>query len=135
MTVTNSNFIDTSDLIETVDKSYVKDTILLKVMRIFEPRQTSKGTSFQKILVGDDKSTLNVTFWRENVNWVGNLFEENEVYAIKQFPIDDFPKNRDPEKPKDIVYIKDKTDVKKLDFKDVSNGRQPQNMKRGISNQ
>ena len=114
-----TTIVDTKALINKKHNQFIEDTLMLKVLKIYEKRESVKGTKFQKVLVGDNHATLMITFWRDSVDSVENLMAENKVYAIKNVQIDDYSKDRDPQKPKDISYLKGKTIITEVEWENV----------------
>ena len=115
----NKKILDTNSLIDKQHNEQIQDTILLKVLKIYDQRQSSKGIKYQKVLMGDSNGTLMMTFWRDSVSLVEMLLEENKVYAIRNFGVDDWSKDKGVSKPKDIGFLKGKTIVKEVDHQEV----------------
>ena len=107
-------FLDTMILVNKPHNYFIYDNLLVKVLKIYEKRETTKGIKFQKALLGDHLGCFIITFWRDCADMLGKLLVENKVYSLKNFSIDDYMKTKDSSKPKDIVYVKAKTEVKEI---------------------
>ena len=108
------SYITTKDLINKSEYTIVKEPILLKVMRIYELRQTSNGIKYRKILLGDQHFQLHITLWRDDAQNVSNFFEHDQVYCLSNFTVDSWPKDTENIKPKDIKYDRRNTKIEKV---------------------
>ena len=110
----DETIIDTTSLLNKQHNQHIYDTILLKVLKVYEQRQSNKGIKYQKVLVGDSYGSLMITFWRDNVSYVDKMLKENKVYSIRNFLVDDWSKDREASKPKDITFMQGKTIIKEV---------------------
>ena len=108
------SYITTKDLIDRSENTVVKEPILLKVMRIYELRQTSNRIGYRKILLGDQYFQLHITLWRDDAKNVSKFFELDQVDCQSKFIIDSWPKNTENLRPKDIKYDRRNTNIERI---------------------
>ena len=109
----------THELVTKTAKSFVKDEVMLKVLRIYDPRTTSRGTPFCKVLLADNNFQLHITFWRDEAQNASKLLEQDSIYLISCFTVDSWPTDTNGERPKDIVYEKNRTKFEKVEMKNI----------------
>ena len=64
--------------------------------------------------MGDSNGSLMITFWRDNVSYVEKMLKENKVYSMRNFLVDDWSKDREASKPKDIAIMQGKTIIQEV---------------------
>ena len=112
--IDGNSFITTKDLLDKPENTVLKEKLMMKVLRIYELRQTSNGIEFRKILLGDQYFQLHITLWRQHAKDVAKYFEENHIYCLTNFAIDSWPKDTNKEKPKDIKFDARRTKIEKV---------------------
>ena len=112
--IDENSFITTKDLLDKPENTVLKEKLMMKVLRIYELRQTSNGIEFRKILLGDQYFQLHITLWRDDAKNVSKFFELDQVYCLSNFTIDSWPKNTENLRPKDIKYDRRNTNIEKV---------------------
>ena len=78
-----------SDLVGRRKNDIIPGELVVKVWEVTDVIQTASGRQFQKVKLGDDKHTIDLTLWNKDVRIATNL-TSGKVIALRNFTMDGF---------------------------------------------
>ena len=108
----NREKLSLSDLVGKKSNEIIPGELTVKVWELGEVITTSTGRQFQKIKLGDDKFTVDLTLWNKDIK-VGESLLPGMVISLKNFTMDGFSRKSEDE-PLNLSYRGDRTPLTTL---------------------
>ena len=101
-----------ADLVGRRKDEIIPGELVVKVWEVSEVIQTASGRQFQKVKLGDDKHTIDLTLWNRDVKVAANL-HPGTVVALRNFTMDGYATKAEGQ-PLNIGYRGDRQPLTSL---------------------
>ena len=101
-----------TDLVGRKKQEIIPGELVVKVWEVSDVIPTPSGRQFQKVKLGDDKHTIDLTLWNKDVRIAANL-TSGKVIALRNFTMDGYAAKAEGE-PLNIGYRGDRQPLTSL---------------------